>query len=78
MMQYSQQQCNKDHSALNSLTVLHFPPVPQTALYIISALVLQTNKTSIKYQLSSYFIVNAPTMSLLFLALSILKYSCMC
>jgi len=24
-MQYSQQQCDKDHSAVNSLTVLHFP-----------------------------------------------------
>jgi len=30
MMQYSQQQCNKDHSAVNSLTVLHFPSMLQT------------------------------------------------
>jgi len=30
MIQYSQQQCNKDHSAVNSLTVLHFPPILQT------------------------------------------------
>jgi len=30
MMQYSQQHCNKDHSAVNSLTVLHFPPVLHT------------------------------------------------
>jgi len=52
MIQYSQQQCNKDHSAVNSLTVLHFP---LTALYTTPA--LQTNKTRIKYQLSSYFIV---------------------
>jgi len=39
---------------------------------------LQTNKIGIKYQMSSYFIVNVATMLLLFLALSILKYSCMC
>jgi len=30
MIQYSQQQYNKDHSAVYSLSVLHFPPVLQT------------------------------------------------
>jgi len=80
-MQHSQQQCNKEHSAVNSLTVLHIflQCYRLTSLYITPALqtnnpALQTNKTGIKYQLSSYFIVNVPTMSLPFLALNILMY----